>query len=503
MQINTNSIRFHRESTQKQTVSPTPKQQGDTVKLGSTQQQFSFVTPHEMSAVFGKGRAVLTEGAAYHREQAYQILDGLLEARDQTAGLLPMHVRTENGKMVAADHAASGIDMGRQTAGLVMAARVAEASGDQARADKYIQAAEQNYQAGKELLAEGNIFVHMRNFNDDGSVASTNLGEPGRSAEGQDNVTRVNPRAYAFRAAGELYQATGEEQYKADFSRYFDAWVKDFHDPEHGGFFVHSNLERAGDHTTRDSISGRDGAAVEYDGSAGVKGNDGTVYGLSSVLLTANEVLGTPRTQKLVKESMDIILDRFEQADGMLWENYTADFKPIAVGWQSQPRENGQPSHVAIGGHTAMAPQQIIEGARQLKSQGAISQEEYDRYIDRSLSLFQDFTESGAVDWESGAVHNAMRVEEPDRDKRWIENWGDAGWQQAELLQSLVRFKQEGRLEQLKGPAGKDGFDLLKSAQGHYEENYSMPTEYSFDGFANPDPYHRPQVAQYFQEALG
>src|SRR6266849_4594054 len=52
--------------------------------------------------------------------------------------------------------------------------------------------------------------------------------------------------------------------------------------------------------------------------------------------------------------------------NGMLWENYTNDWKPISVDWQNQPMETPESSsprtsHVSIGGHTAMAPQQIIE----------------------------------------------------------------------------------------------------------------------------------------------
>jgi len=29
-----------------------------------------------------------------------------------------------------------------------------------------------------------------------------------------------------------------------------------------------------------------------------------------------------------------------------------------------------------------------------------------------------------------------------------------------------------------------------------------MPEDYAFNGFGNPDVYHRPQVALYFQQAL-
>ncbi|MCA9795267.1 MAG: hypothetical protein KC910_25835, partial [Candidatus Eremiobacteraeota bacterium] len=222
------------------------------------------------------------------------------------------------------------------------------------------------------------------------------------------------------------------------------------------------------------------------------------------VLLSANEVLATDQTRALVKEQMDLILDKFTRYNGMLWENYTADFTPISQDWQNQNREDGVSSHVAIGGHTAMAAQQIVEGARQLHAQGAIGQAEYESYLDRGLELFQDFaSNSGALDWQTGAVHNAIRVEEPDPSKRWLSGWGDAAWQQAELLQTLVRFQEVGRLGAIEGPDGQTGVDLLSKAEAHYQSAFSVPTEgYQFqDYFGNPDVYHRPQVAQYFTQA--
>ena len=450
---------------------------------------------------------VLVAAAAYHRDQAYDVMDRFLTARDTVTGLLPLHVRTENGRLVAADHVASGLDMGRQTSGLVMTAMLADAQGDSGRARRYLDAAEVNYENGKQRLAQGDAFVHLRDFDDDGSVKSTQVGEPGMSALGQDDMTRINPRGYAFRGAADLYQATGRPEYKADLERYLDAWVRDFHDDAIGGFFIHGSVTHRGDHTERNSFKGIGGVDSSYDGSLGAKGNDATIYALSGVLLPANQVLGTSRTQALVREQMDLILDRFHRQNGMLWENYTTDFRPVSLGWQSQPRmaEEGQSaptSHVAIGGHTAMAAQQIVEGARQLRGQGAISEAQYTSYVDRTVAMFGDFAaHSGAIDWDTGAVHNAIRVEEPDASKRWIREWGDAGWQQAELLQSLLVLREEGRLQDIRGPQGKTGHDLLALAEQHYQSTYAVKSDYAFDGFGNPDVYHIPQVATYFQHA--
>jgi hypothetical protein len=155
-------------------------------------------------------------------------------------------------------------------------------------------------------------------------------------------------------------------------------------------------------------------------------------------------------------------------------------------------------SHVAIGGHTAMAPQQIIEGARQLLVQRHISDGEYRSYIARSVDLFQAFiVESAAIDWSAGAVHNAIRAEEPRSEHRLIRTWSDAGWQQAELIQTLIRIEEEGCLRDIQGPGGRTGEDLLKLAEEFYIANSAVPREYSFTGFGNPDVYHRPQLALY------
>ena len=486
---------------------PTPRESSPVtlVDLSVTPAQEPSQSPLTLDAVLGQQAAgqVLGSAADFHRQQTFAVMDAMLGARDPVTGLIPMHVRAENGALVAADHLNSGLDSGRQTAGLVMSAQVARVGGDEVRAAKYLEAAETNYANGKRLLSQGDFFVHMRDFNSDGSVKSTNLGEPGKSAPGEDNMSRVNARGYAFRGAADLYLATGKAEYKQDFDRFFQAWVRDFHDPSRGGFFVHANLNDPEDHKEISTFRGVGGSESDYQGGAGAKGNDGTVYALSGVLLSANQVLGTPQTQQLVKEQMDILLDKFRYQNGMQWENYTADFTPVSADWQNQPREgSATTSHVAIGGHTAMAAQQIIEGASQLRQQGAISEQQYGSYLDRTVGLFQDFaSHSGAIDWNSGAVHNAMRLEEPDQSKRWLQGWGDASWQQAELLQTLARFQEVGRLNDVQGPEGQSGLDLLRKAEDYWTKNYaSKLDDYKFDGFGNPDVYHIPQSALYLQE---
>jgi hypothetical protein len=448
----------------------------------------------------------ITAAQKIHTAQVYKIMDRLIAAKDAVTGLLPLHVKTDGEKLVAVDHIASGLDTGRTTAGLVMISQLARGGNDGARADKYLTAAKENYKRGKELLVEKDYFVHRRDFDDEGNATRTDFGEPGKSAPGEDNMSLVNARAYAFRGAAELYGITGQESYRIDFERYFRAWIRDFYDPINGGFFIHANIADPSDHKEIDLFKDPGGVDSKYDGSRGFKGNDGTIYALAAILLQANEILRSEQTQNLVKEQLEVILNKFHRQNGMLWENYTNDWKPISVGWQNHDMdavegESIKTSHVAIGGHTAMAPQQIIEGARQLLRQEKISRAECVAYIDRALNLFQEFiTISGAIDWNTGAVHNAIRVEEPTTEHRWYRAWGDAAWQQAELIQTLLRFRQEGRLNEINGPGAKTGEELLIMAEQYYITTYAVPENYSFDDSGNPDVYHRPQLALYHYE---
>jgi hypothetical protein len=145
-----------------------------------------------------------------------------------------------------------------------------------------------------------------------------------------------------------------------------------------------------------------------------------------------------------------------------------------------------------------MVPQQIIEAARQLLKQQAIDEAQYNAYVDESVVLFQEFAaDSGAIDWRTGAVHNGMLVEESSVEHRWLQHWGDAGWQQAELIQTLLRFREENRLRDISGPNHNNGEELLELSEQHYTTTYPLPANYSFEGFGNPDPYHRPQLAYY------
>src|SRR5262249_46189698 len=150
-----------------------------------------------------------------------------------------------------------------------------------ARADKYLTAAEENYKRGKELLVEKDYFVHRRDFDDEGNATRTDIGEPDKG----EGMSRVNHRAYAFRGAAELYDITRTESYRIDFERYFRAWIRDFYDPINGGFFIHANIADPSDHKEIGSFKDAGGVDSKYNGSRGVKGNDGTIYALASVLL--------------------------------------------------------------------------------------------------------------------------------------------------------------------------------------------------------------------------
>jgi hypothetical protein len=60
-----------------------------------------------------------------------------------------------------------------------------------------------------------------------------------------------------------------------------------------------------------------------------------------------------------------------------------------------------------------------------------------------------------------------------------------------------VRLDQAGRLADIHGPDRKTGQDLLASAESFYQGHYSLPDNYAFHDFGNPDVYHVPQVASY------
>jgi hypothetical protein len=268
--------------------------------------------------------------------EAYSFMDKLIVAMDSVTGLLPVHIKTERRRLLALDHYASGLDMGRTTSGLIMLSEIARANGDDVRAERYMREAERNYERGKEILAEHHYFVHSRDFDDQRNVVMTEIGEWDRSDPSASNMSRVNARSYALRAAGDLYRATGVEGYKEDFERYLAAWIGDFHDPVDGGFFIHTNVKNASDHKEIKPFKDPGGADSQYDGRRGAKGNDGTIYALSSVLLCANEVLDTEQTQGLVQEQLDIILETFHRQNGMLWENYTHDWQPVSLDWQNE-----------------------------------------------------------------------------------------------------------------------------------------------------------------------
>jgi hypothetical protein len=433
---------------------------------------------------------VILAAERIHTGSAFDFMDRLIEAKDPVTGLLPAHVRTERGRLIAADHVASAAEMGRQTIGLVMAARLARATGDRARADTYLAAAIANYGRGREILMDGDRFIHRRDFDDAGQPKWTEIGEPGRSLPGEDNMTRVNARAHAISAAGELYRETGEEKYLLDFERTFRAWVVDFHDVDGKGFFIHANVSNPHDHKELASVHDPGGKISKYDGSAGMKGFDGTIDVMASVLIRASQILATDQTRALVKEQLDLILDTFRRQNGMLWEEYTRSFSPIAERWHAR-------SHIAIGGHTAMATRQVIEGARQLWAHEAIQDDEYRTYVKRAVELFQEFaSNSGAIDWNTGVIHSAIRLEEPVERARHVREWCDSSWQQAELIQTLLCFREEGRLGEIVGPDCTTGEDLLRLAELHFAKNCALPAEYEFlDEAPNPDVFHRPALA--------
>jgi hypothetical protein len=66
----------------------------------------------------------------------------------------------------------------------------------------------------------------------------------------------------------------------------------------------------------------------------------------------------------------------------------------------------------------------------------------------------------------------------------------------------LLRFREEGRLRDIDGPTGKTGEELLKLSEQHYVTTFPVQADYFFNDFANPDVYHRPQLAFYHDEVM-
>ena len=204
--------------------------------------------------------------------------------------------------------------------------------------------------------------------------------------------------------------------------------LKNFYDTKIGTFCYHSDA-LDGSHFDEDTRG-------KY--QHGVVGNDGTVYGLSALLIPALQAFRGEAEptfllddeqlplSTLVRDQMDLISKKFLFMNGSLWENYalSADglLQPIAFDWQSQNAsapyvdQNGTTrtdSHVGIGGHTVMAAGQLVMGALELRDRGTINDTEFCDYCKAAVNILNNAIRNGVIDWGSGLVRNGVLVEVP------------------------------------------------------------------------------------------
>jgi len=459
---------------------------------------------------------VLTAAREYFGTQAVGLEDRLLAAVDSTTGLIAMNVKNDGGVLQPTNSDNSALDAARTTKGLAqLALSLAESNPDEAK--KLAAAAAANWEATRKYLRTPNgLPIHLR------TSGATQLGE--NSTDRRVNADGLYP---ASDSADMLMLAQKLGFPSAETAKYREAletdvarFLADFYKPQAKTFAYHADAN-TGSPAEMDAKG-----AVTLDYPNGVVGNDGAVYGLAGLLIptlkalgsdadtidTSGKAGGAPFTA-IAKAQLDLISDRFKFVNGAMWETYAAkddgSLDPIRFAWQDQevkPLVDGLPthSHVAIGGHTAMAAGQLAEGAMELHKLGTINDAQLARYLDRSVEIISDAVRHGVINARTGLVQNANMLEIPDgypdqRTKPGGNDWGQAGWQQRELVQTLLVLRNAGRLDQVNLPDGKNGEDLLKESLATTATGYGVPDVYA-GGFGDEWRYHVPQMAAYLQD---
>jgi hypothetical protein len=490
------------------------------VEPGATVRQAKLAAPSEIAKAATQYdlATALAAARAHFGKEALQLAKKLAGAVDPSTGLIAMNVQAQDGKLVAKDSTNSALDAARATRGLSELA-LALVGSDRRTAKELYTAAAANWAATREHLrtADG-LPIHLQTFGE-----GTHVGE---------NTTnmRVN--------AGGLYPASDSatmlmlaERLGVDGSQYRAAllgetarFIENFYSPTAKTFTYHADAV-TGSQAESDSKNG-----ITTDYPLGVVGNDGAVYGLAALLIPTLRALGPDadridtsgkaqgkRFSAIVKDQLDLISERLTFKNGALWETYAVGeggaLSPIRFSWQDQPvvppvtLADGTTltqSHVAIGGHTVMCAGQLAEGAAELRRLGVIDDVALGRYLDRAVTILQDAVNHGVIDWASGVVQNANMLEVPDgypdsRKKPGGNDWGQAGWQQRELLQTLLVLRDAGRLDSLKGQNGGTGADLLRASIQATAEGFAVPKDYA-GGFGDEWRYHALQAAAYFAE---
>lgn len=186
----------------------------------------------------------------------------------------------------------------------------------------------------------------------------------------------------------------------------------------------------------------------------------------------------------------------------------------VRFSWQDQPvvppvtLSDGSVlarSHVAIGGHTVMAAQALAQGALELYRLGAIDGGARDRYLDRAVKIVQDAVDHRVIEWDEGRVQNANLLEVPVehlevRRRPGGNDWGQAAWQQRELLQTLLVLREANRLGHLVGPGNARGQELLLNVLERVQGE-RVPPDYQ-GGFGDEWRYHGPRAVGFLARAM-
>ncbi|MBC7792175.1 MAG: hypothetical protein H7Z43_00575 [Clostridia bacterium] len=461
---------------------------------------------------------VLRGARRYFSTQALGFAKQLSAAVEPTSGLIAMNVERNGDAYRPTNANNSALDAARTTKGLAqLATAYAKAYGADAKTvSELFERAAANWEATRHWLrTEHNgrqLPIHLR------TADGIQLGEGEDATKRRvnaDGLYPVSDSADMVILARELGEPT--EEYRAALIKDVQEFVRDFYNPEAKTFNYHIDAN-TGSSAETDT---KNGLVVNYPN--GIVGNDGAIYGLAALLIPTLKALGsdvdsiasTPSFTTIVKQQLDFIADRATFKNGAMWETYTVrglgELEPVRFAWQDaqvEPWEEGLPtqSHVAIGGHIVMAARQLAEGALELHKIDALNNAELTRYLDRATEIINFAVRHAVINSETGLVQNANMLEVPDgypqqRTRPGGNDWGQAGWQQRELIQTLLVLRKANRLGQIQlSPDGsQNGEDLLRAAIATTAKGFDIPDGYT-GGFGDEHRYHVPQLAAYLLE---
>jgi hypothetical protein len=451
--------------------------------------------------------SVLTRVVQELKQDAARVVDTLIGAIDPLTGLIAMELRADG---IAASSNHSSLDSSRATRGLVEFGLSVHSSNPNKTREIY-RAALQNWRRTREWLRSPDQNpIHTASFFAD-APPRVSLGEHGtRMRVNADGLYPVSDSATLAILADQLGERNDAADIRATLISEMQSLLKNFYDTKIGTFCYHSDA-LDGSHFDEDTRG-------KY--QHGVVGNDGTVYGLSALLIPALQAFRGEAEptfllddeqlplSTLVRDQMDLISKKFLFMNGSLWENYalSADglLQPIAFDWQSQNAsapyvdQNGTTrtdSHVGIGGHTVMAAGQLVMGALELRDRGTINDTEFCDYCKAAVNILNNAIRNGVIDWGSGLVRNGVLVEVPAEATDRILPWGEAAWQHYELARTLLALRDADFLNDVKVTDSDTGWALLEGILESISGRFRLPAAYT-GGFGDEWRYHLPQLVR-------